>query len=64
MTTSTIVGIVSIVIGFALIAASFLATTRRRNIPLALGLGIAAFIFITIIPVFIAVFIAVPNAGQ
>jgi len=64
VTTSTIVGIVSIVIGFALIAASFLATTRRHNIPRALGLGIAAFIFITIIPVFIAVFIAVPNAGQ
>ena len=64
MTTATIVGIVSIVIGFALIAASFLATTRKRNIPLALGFGLAAFIFITVIPVFIAVFIAAPGAGQ
>jgi len=64
VTTATIVGIVSIVIGFALIAASFLATTRKHNIPLALGLGLAAFIFITVIPVFIAVFIAAPGAGQ
>lgn len=64
MNAATIVGIASIVIGFALIGASFLATTRKRNIPLAVGLGLAAFLFITVIPVFIAVFIAVPNPGQ
>ncbi|SDS75768.1 hypothetical protein [Corynebacterium timonense] len=63
MTTPTIVGIVSIVIGFALIGASFYVTSRTRNVPLAVGLGIAAFVFITVIPVVLAVFIAAPNPG-
>ncbi|WJY69054.1 hypothetical protein [Corynebacterium auris] len=64
MNTATIVGIASIVVGFVLIAASFYVTARRRHVPLAVGLGVAAFLFVTVIPVFIAVFIAAPNPGM
>lgn len=61
MTGSTVVGIASIVIGFLLIAAAFLAVTTWRRPSLAVGLGVAAFVFITVIPVILAVFVAAPN---
>ncbi|MDY5785464.1 MULTISPECIES: hypothetical protein [unclassified Corynebacterium] len=60
---ATGVGIASIVVGFVLIGAAFLAVNKGERTGLAVALGIAAFIFITIIPVFLAVFIAVPNPG-
>ncbi|WP_235933507.1 hypothetical protein [Corynebacterium qintianiae] len=61
--SATTLGIVSIVIGFVLIAVAFLAVAKWRRTPLAVGLGIAAFVFITVIPVFLAVFVAVPDPG-
>ncbi|WP_342318650.1 hypothetical protein [Corynebacterium mayonis] len=61
MDTATIVGIVSVVIGFALFGLAFWVTAKLRKISLAVGLGIAAFLFITVIPVSLAVFVAVPN---
>ncbi|SDM00615.1 hypothetical protein SAMN04488535_1541 [Corynebacterium mycetoides] len=63
MTGPTIIGIGSIIIGFALIAAAFLAVARWRRTGLAVGLGIAAFFFVTVIPVILAVFVAAPNPG-
>ncbi|EEI17328.1 hypothetical protein [Corynebacterium lipophiloflavum] len=63
MTTPTLLGIASIVIGFALIAAAFLVVVKGRRTPLAVGLGIAAFVFVTVIPVILAVFVAAPNPG-
>lgn len=63
MNTATVIGIASIVIGFVLIGVSFLAATRRRGTAPAVGLGIAAFVFITVIPVILAVFVAAPNPG-
>lgn len=64
MTAPTIAGIVSIVIGFLLIAGAFLSVTTWRRPRLAVGFGGAAFVFITIIPVILAVFVAAPNAGS
>ena len=60
LTTGTIVGIVSIAIAFVLFSGSFYATTKGRK-NLAIGLGVAAFLFMTIIPVSLALFVAVPN---
>ncbi|MDK8306695.1 hypothetical protein QP866_10200 [Corynebacterium imitans] len=61
MGTATVVGIGSIAIGFCLIAAAFWAMAKMQRPMLALGFGIAAFVFITIIPVFLAVFVAAPG---
>ena len=36
---------------------------QKKPVGLAVGLGIAAFIFMTIVPVSLAVFFAAPNAG-
>ncbi|MCP1388676.1 hypothetical protein M5J20_10870 [Corynebacterium sp. TA-R-1] len=58
--TTTILGIVSIFIGFALFAGAFMATLKGRK-GLAVGLGATAFVFITFIPVGLALFGAVPN---
>lgn len=60
MGTATILGIASIFIGFALFAASFISATKglKRQ---AIGFGVAAFLFITLIPVSLALLVAVPN---
>ena len=57
---TTLVGIASIFIGFVLIAAAFVAVMRERK-GLAVVLGVAALVFITFIPVGLALFFAVPN---
>lgn len=57
---TTLLGIASIVIGFGLIAGAFIAVMRERK-RLAVGLGVLALVFITIIPVGLALFVAVPN---
>ena len=61
MGTATVVGIGSIAIGFCLIGAAFWAMAKMHRPVLALGFGLAAFLFITIIPVFLAVFVAAPG---
>lgn len=61
MTVPTLLGIGSIVVGFAFIAAAFLAVTTCRRPRVAVGLGIAAFVFVTVIPVILAVFVVAPN---
>ncbi|AWB84901.1 hypothetical protein [Corynebacterium liangguodongii] len=61
MSGATVWAIASIVVGFALIAASFLAASAARRPRLALGFGIAAFLFVTVIPTVLAVFVAAPN---
>lgn len=57
---TTLAGIASIFIGFVLIAAAFVAVMRERR-GLAVGLGVAALVFITLIPVGLALIFAVPN---
>jgi len=37
---------------------------KNKPAALSVGLGLAAFIFMTFVPVFLAVFVAAPNAGQ
>ena len=55
MTTPTVLGIASIVIGFALIAAAFLAVVKGRRTGLAVGLGIAlAFMKTVNVPLIVA----------
>ena len=61
MGTATVVVIGSIAIGFCLIGAAFWAMAKMQRPVLALGFGLAAFLFITIIPVFLAVFVAAPG---
>lgn len=58
MTTTTLLGIISIAIGFLCIGAAFYVFMRRKSTPWAAGLGIAAFVFVTVIPVILAVFFA------
>lgn len=60
MGAATVLGIASIFIGFALFAASFFAATKGLK-QRAIGFGVAAFLFITLIPVSLALFVAVPN---
>ncbi|WKD58344.1 hypothetical protein CAPI_09105 [Corynebacterium capitovis DSM 44611] len=61
MTAATLVGIGSIVVGFVLIGAAFLAVARKGNYLAGAAFGIGAFVFITVIPVFLAVFVAAPH---
>lgn len=60
MTAGTIAGIISIFIAFALFSGSFYATVKGSK-RLAIVLGAVAFVFMTIIPVSLALFVAVPN---
>lgn len=61
MGTATILGICSIFIAFALFGACFWAVVKKKPVGLAVTLGILAFIFMTILPVSLAVFFAAPN---
>lgn len=60
MTTATVLGIVSILIAFALFGASFYMATKDRKKE-SIIYGAVAFVFMTIIPVSLALFVAVPN---
>lgn len=62
LNATTIAGIASILVAFALFMAAFYFTTKKRT-KLAVGLGIAAFLFMTLIPVCLAVFGAAANPG-
>ncbi|QGU05788.1 hypothetical protein [Corynebacterium comes] len=55
---TTIIGIISIVIGFLCIAAAFYTFMKKKPPVWSVGFGLAAFIFVTVIPVFLAVFFA------
>lgn len=63
MGPTTIAGIVSILIGFGLFAGCFYSVVKRKPLALSVGLGLAAFMFMTFLPVFLAVFVAAPNPG-
>ena len=58
MTTTTVIGIGSIFIGFLCIAAAFYSFMTKRPVAWSVGFGLAAFVFVTVIPVFLAVFFA------
>lgn len=64
MGTTTILGICSIIVAFFLFTACFLTVMKKKPMALSVGLGLLAFIFMTFVPVFLAVFVAAPNAGQ
>lgn len=52
----TILGIVSIVIGFLCIAGSYVTVMKKRSRALAIVLGLLALLFVTVVPVTLAVF--------
>lgn len=58
--TTTILGIASIFVAFALFMASFYYALKKRKRE-AIMLGAVAFLFMTVIPVSLALFGAVPN---
>lgn len=60
VSTTTILGIASIVVAFFLFTASFYCAVKGRK-RASIGFGAAAFIFMTVIPVSLALFSAVPN---
>ena len=60
MNATTILGIASIVVAFALFSSSFYMAVKGRK-RASIGFGAAAFIFMTVIPVSLALFSAVPN---
>lgn len=60
MGATTIAGIVSIFVAFALFLASFYLAAQGKK-RAAIGFGAVAFLFMTIIPVSLALFGAVPN---
>lgn len=64
LTATTILGICSIFIAFGLFTACYWTVVKNKPAALSVGLGLAAFIFMTFVPVFLAVFVAAPNAGQ
>lgn len=63
LNATTIAGIASILVSFALFMGAFYATTKKHT-KLAVSLGIAAFVFMTLIPVSLAVFGAAANPGS
>ena len=58
----TITAIISIFTSFTLFMGAFYSAMKGRK-RAAIGLGVAAFVFMTLIPVMLAVFGAAPNAG-
>ena len=56
----TILGIASIVVAFALFSSSFYMAVKGRK-RASIGFGLTAFVFMTVIPVSLALFAAVPN---
>ncbi|RNE48073.1 hypothetical protein [Corynebacterium alimapuense] len=62
MTIPTVLGIASIFIGFLCIAGAFASYMYKKPVALSVVLGIAALIFVTVLPVFLAVFFATAPA--
>ena len=58
--TTTLLGIASIFVAFALFMASIYYALKKRKRE-AIILGVVAFLFMTVIPVSLALFGAVPN---
>lgn len=63
MGATTILGICSIGLAFLLFVGCYWTVVNDKPVALSVGLGLAAFIFMTFVPVFLAVFVAAPNAG-
>lgn len=64
MTWSVVVTMLSVMIGFAAIGASFWVVMSGRSRRLAVLLGITAFLFVTVIPVGLALWVSSPMAGS
>lgn len=64
MGTATVLGICSIVLAFLLFTACYWTVVNKKPAALSVGLGLAAFIFMTFVPVFLAIFVVAPNSGQ
>ena len=60
MNATTILGIASIVVAFFLFCASFCFAVKGRK-QASISFGLVAFLFMTVIPVSLALFSAVPN---
>lgn len=60
MNATTVLGIASIVVAFVLFSTSFYMAVKGRK-RASIGFGLTAFVFMTIIPVSLALFAAVPN---
>ncbi|AGS35942.1 hypothetical protein B841_12350 [Corynebacterium maris DSM 45190] len=54
----TMLGIASIVIGFFCIATAFVAVMRKKPVWIPVTLGITSLIFVTVVPVTLAIFFA------
>lgn len=60
MNATTVLGIASIVVAFVLFSTSFYMAVKGRK-RASIGFGLTAFVFMTVIPVSLALFAAVPN---
>ena len=60
MNATTMLGIASIVVAFVLFSTSFYMAVKGRK-RASIGFGLTAFVFMTVIPVSLALFAAVPN---
>lgn len=60
MNATTILGIASIVVALVLFSTSFYMAVKGRK-RASIGFGLTAFVFMTVIPVSLALFAAVPN---
>ena len=60
MNATTILGIASVVVAFFLFSASFYCAVKGRK-RTSISFGLVAFLFMTVIPVSLALFSAVPN---
>ena len=60
MNATTILGIASIVVAFVLFSTSFYMAVKGRK-RASIGFGLTAFVFMTVIPVSLALVAAVPN---
>lgn len=54
----TMLGIASIVVGFVCIATAFVAVMRKKPVWIPVTLGITSLIFVTVVPVTLAIFFA------
>ena len=63
MGAATIAGIGSIFLGFCLFGACYWSVVSKKPMAASVALGALAFIFITFVPVFLAVFVAAPSGG-
>ncbi|HZK31942.1 MAG TPA: hypothetical protein VFC72_03420 [Corynebacterium sp.] len=59
----TVLGILSIILGFVCIATAFVAVMRKKPVWIPVVAGIAALLFVTVVPVTLAVFFAAQTAS-